>query len=85
MGYLCRRHYLDSYARVILPEITKKSKKDEIVRLQQKLSDMGYYTGKVNGAFSKQLTEAVATAQEALGLQPTGIADSDFQYALFQE
>lgn len=74
--------FLDSHARPILPEITKKSGKDTIKDLQQKLADLGYYTGKVNGNFSKQLTEAIAAAQTAMGLEPTGLADSDFQYAL---
>ena len=74
--------FLDSHARTILPEITKKSGKDAIKDLQQKLADLGYYTGKVNGSFSKQLTEAIAAAQTDMGLEPTGLADSDFQYAL---
>ena len=74
--------FLDSHARPILPEITKKSGKDAIKELQQKLADLGYFTGKVNGNFSKQLTEAIAAAQTAMGLEPTGLADSNFQYAL---
>lgn len=74
--------YLDSHARTVLPEITKKSAKDDIKALQQLLTDQGYYTGKINGSFSKQLTEAITAAQEAFGLDPTGLADSDFQYAL---
>ena len=74
--------FLDSHARPVLPEITKKSDKETIRNLQQKLADLGYYKGKVNGSFSKQLTEAIAAAQTALGIEPTGLADSDFQYAL---
>lgn len=74
--------YLDSHARTLLPTITQKSKKDDIKDLQQLLSDKGYFTGNINGGYSKQLTAAISAAQEALGLEPTGIADSDFQYAL---
>ena len=74
--------YLDSQARPILPEITKKSKKDVIKALQQQLADLGFYTGKINGGFNKQLTEAITAAQTAFGLEPSGLADSDFQYAL---
>ena len=74
--------YLDSFARPILPEITKKSGKEAVRALQQKLADLGYYDGQVNGSFSRQLTQAITAAQEAFGLEATGLADSDFQYAL---
>ncbi len=74
--------YLDSRARPILPTITGKSGKDEIKALQEYLAELGYYTGKVNGGFNKALTEAVKKAQEALNLEPTGIADSEFRYAI---
>lgn len=53
-----------------------------IKALQQQLADLGFYTGKINGGFNKQLTEAITAAQTAFGLEPSGLADSDFQYAL---
>lgn len=74
--------YLDTRARPVLPAITKNSGKDAVKALQQQLADQGFYTGKVNGSFSKQLTDAISAAQAAFGLPQTGTADSDLQYAL---
>ena len=77
--------YIDSHARMVKPTITKNSKKETIKELQQLLADRGFFTGKATGTYSKQLTDAIIQAQTALGLPETGVADSDFQYALLGE
>ena len=77
--------FLDDCGRAVLPDITKKSAKDDIAGLQQALTDGGYYTGKVDGKYSNKLTEAIKAAQTALGMEATGVADSALQYALTEQ
>ena len=49
---------------------------DEVVALQEKLKDLGYYNGPINtGTFGKQTGRAVANFQRDHGLKATEVAD----------
>lgn len=49
----------------------------QVVLLQRRLMDLGYYIGSVNGTYDKATEEAVSTFQIRNGLMETGIADAD--------
>lgn len=49
----------------------------QVVLLQRRLLDLGYYLDSVNGSFDKKTEDAVKTFQKAHGLEETGIADVD--------
>ena len=67
------------------PTLQKGAKGEDVARLQQALIAGGYLSGSADGDFGK-LTEAdVKAAQQALGLDPTGIADDAFQRMLYGE
>jgi len=74
---------IDDHARELLPEIKRNSGKEDIKKLQQSLIDLGYLSGKADGAFGEKTTKAIKAAQERFGMAVTGKADSAFQYMLF--
>lgn len=57
---------------------------DGVRKLQQKLIDLGYLSGKPDGKFGKWTGEAVKAAQKDMGLEETGIADPAFREALYK-
>lgn len=67
-------------------ETLKKGSRGEAAKvLQQRLSDLGYLTGVVDGDFGPGTEKAVSVFQEAAGLETTGVADNDTLEALFAE
>ena len=54
-----------------------------VVKLQQKLIDMGYLDDAADGIFGNHTESAVKAAQKAFGMQETGIADEALQTRLF--
>lgn len=73
---------LDTSAYVSLK---KGSKGNEVKALQQRLIDLFYLTGKVDGSFGKQTSAAVEKFQAKNALEVTGIADPLTQAFLFSE
>ncbi len=55
----------------------------EVVRLQNRLSTLGYLSGELDGAFGNQTRTAVRAFQFAVGLYEDGIADVETQAILF--
>ena len=49
----------------------------QVVLLQRRLMDLGYYLDSVNGTFDKKTEEAVRKFQRANGIEETGIADAE--------
>ena len=64
-------------------EFTEGSRGDEVERFQQRLSDLGYLSGSVDGIYGKQTTQAVSAFQDLNGLTVTGTADAATQAAVF--
>ena len=51
--------------------------------LQLSLREQGYYDGRADGGYGPKMVAAVKKAQEALGMEQTGVADVVFQQRLF--
>ncbi len=56
---------------------------EEVFRLQERLYDLGYYTGKVDGAYSDAVVQAVRAFQTANKLTADGKAGSSTQKLVF--
>ena len=56
---------------------------EAVGKLQQKLKDLGYYTGAVNCQYDAATKAAVKSFQKANGLKADGIAGAETQHALF--
>lgn len=55
----------------------------EVIALQEKLRDLGMYKGSINsGKFGSLTTEAVSRFQQSIGMEATGVADSQTLGAL---
>ncbi len=72
------------------PEATRRAlqrgdRGDDVARLQRALIEGGWLSGGVDGDFGRMTEAAVKAAQEALGLEPTGVADDAFQRRLLGE
>ena len=65
--------------------LQKGSKGDAVRAMQQRLKDLGYLSGTVDGDFGKGTAKAVSAFQTNAGLEATGIADAATQEALFAE
>lgn len=63
--------------------LSEGSSGDAVVRLQKRLAELGYYSGKADGGYGPMMTAAVKKAQVDFGMEQTGIADSDFQLRAF--
>ena len=58
------------------PKTTYALEYDQIVEIQQRLFDWGYYSGAINGSYNNETIEAVKDFQIAHGISPTGNIDS---------
>lgn len=54
----------------------------DVVLIQQKLKEKGYYRGKCDGYFLEETASALKKFQKDHGFQPTGIVDADIYAAL---
>lgn len=57
----------------------------DVSRLQTRLSELGYYTGKISGKFLDGTVKAIAAFQKANGLKETGAADVQTQQKLYSD
>ena len=69
---------------IIYPVLQKGTRNDDVRTLQERLMELGYLEGKADGDFGKKTQDAVKAAQEAFGLEATGIADNEFQHKLYE-
>ena len=56
---------------------------DDVKRLQTRLTELGYYTGKISGNYLEGTRAAISAFQEKIGEEATGIADVDIQALLY--
>ncbi len=61
------------------------AKGDEVTRVQQRLKDLGYLDGKVDGQYGGGTKRAVIAFQRANGLTTDGVAGQETQDRLFAE
>ena len=55
---------------------------DAVIELQQRLTDLGYYSGEVTGFYGSQTQEAVTRFQQAVGLNSDGVVGTATETAL---
>ena len=67
------------------PTLQKGSKGDDVKKLQQRLKDLNYLSGSVDGDYGNGTASAVSAFQQEAGLSATGIADEETQKALFAD
>ena len=65
--------------------LTVGAKGDEVTKLQQRLKDLGYLNGKVDGKFGGGTKRAVIAFQRRNGLNTDGEAGAETQAKLFSE
>lgn len=65
-------------ASVVINALIKGDKNDDVRALQERLAELGYYDGTIDGSFGGGTEQAVMALQQAMGLEPTGEASSDF-------
>ncbi len=59
---------------------------DDVLRLKERLKELGYFTAKAETAsYNDTLAAAIRNCQSALGLETTGIADSALQDLLYSD
>ncbi len=61
------------------------SKGDSVKRLQQRLKDLGYLSGKVDGIYGNATVKAVKAFEKAYGQKQTGIASVGMQMHLYAD
>ncbi len=69
---------------VYLP-LQRGDQSDAVRALQQRLNDLGYMPGPVDGIFGEGTYDAVRRFQLTLDLAQTGVADEDLQQRLFAQ
>ena len=55
-----------------------------VIGIQQLLTDLGFYSGPIDGVYSQETVDAVKAFQEALGVPQTGVIDAATLVAAFQ-
>lgn len=57
----------------------------EVIDLQYRLSDLGYYSGEATGSYDSDTLAAVVKVQKDLGLLPTGICTAALKEIIFSD
>ena len=65
--------------------LQKGDKSDDVLKLQERLYQLGYLNSDRDGAFGGKTQTAVKAFQERAGLEASGIADSNTQALLFYD
>lgn len=82
VAYIYAIVYEDSISSLYM-ELSKGSKGDEVVKLQNRLKELGFYTISVDGDYGNGTVKAVERFQQFSGLEITGIASIEMQAKLF--
>ena len=67
------------------PALHNGSQGEKVWKLQERLRDLGYYTGTVDGQFGTGTREAVVACQTKNGLEADGYAGEETQKVLYSE
>ncbi len=66
-------------------QLKEGDKNAAVKRLQQRLKELGYYTGSITGGFGAKTTDAVKRFQKAIDHKQTGVATVSMQKILFSD
>ncbi len=74
-------------AEMVTPEpaLHNGSQGEKVWQLQERLKELGYYTGEVDGQFGPGTKEAVIAFQKKNGLDADGLAGEETQRVLYSE
>ena len=67
------------------PALHNGSQGEKVWQLQERLKELGYYTGEVDGQFGPGTREAVVAFQKKNGLDADGLAGEETQKVLYSE
>ncbi len=65
--------------------VRKGDKGDDVIKVQQRLADLGYYKGKISGIFNNDTVSALKAFQKKSSLNPDGICGPQTRTVLFGE
>ena len=71
--------------RIVYAELQNGSRGDDVTALQTRLIDLGYMDDEADGIFGRRTEAAVRAARQAAGMDDSGVADDNFQHALYAE
>ena len=71
--------------RIVYAELQNGSRGDDVTALQTRLIDLGYLDDEADGIFGRRTEAAVRAARQAAGMDDSGVADDNFQHALYAE
>ena len=66
-------------------DLTRADKGDAVVLLQQRLAELGYYSGQAHGKYDSQTQKAVKMFEKANGLRNDGAASAEDQAVLYSD
>lgn len=69
----------------VYTDISHGDKGDNVVKLQEHLSALGYYHGKITGKYDSETEKSVKKLQKDNGLEVNGIATQSLQILLYSE
>ena len=75
----------DPAAPTAEPVLRKSAQGEEVTKLQNRLSDLGYYKSEVDGQFGPGTEEAVKAFQRANGLEADGIVGPETRERLYSD
>ena len=76
---------LEEKGYVVYFDIERGTKGEDVLNIQQKLTELGYYSGKISGKFDTETQKAFKAFEKANDLQNDGIASREDQIVLFSE
>ncbi len=65
--------------------LKRKDKGAAVKQLQQRLADLGWYTGVVDGVYGSNTATIVRRFQQAVGMEGDGVASPEMQEKLFAD
>lgn len=76
---------LSAIPALAFEELAKGSKGDAVIKLQERLNELGYSVGTADGDFGGKTEKAIIQYQKDNGLEETGVLDEITYGALFQD
>ena len=68
-----------------LPVLSYGSTGEQVLAIQERLMDLGYYTFRITGNYQENTQKAVRLFQEDNGMQATGVADAQLQRLILSD
>lgn len=76
---------LEEMGHTVYFDIERGSKGEEVSAIQERLSELGFYSGKTTGKYDSETQKAFKAFEKANGLENDGLASREDQIVLFGE